>query len=247
MKKAIILGILLVFMAGSFSAQILYKEDPPVLIKYEGMGGIFLHTEGFGFNYRKAKNITFNRRWIWEIDGETMTHPKEVSTTNQYIENAKSYVYGKLNNLYILHAGYGRQHILYGIENKGNVEIRLTYIGGLSLGIAKPVYLDVLTDASQGTTGEATEKFDPLNPQHPENIIGKASFTYGFDELKLHPGLYGRCGLSFMDKTENNTVYVLETGFTFDAYMSKIPIMALTDNNQFYLTFYLNFMIGKKW
>ena len=239
----------MVCFAGSLFAQIPYKEEPPILIKNEGMGGIFLHSEGFGFNYKKAKNITATRKFLWEIEGENMNHPKEVSTTNQNLLNAKSYVYGKMNNFYILHAGLGTQHILYGIENKGNIEVRLSYTGGLSLGFTKPAYLDVITDYNPitGTVGEAYIKFDPNNPPDPNNIVGKASFTYGFNEIQAHPGLYGKLGLSFMKASEGNNLYILETGINVDAYPTKIPIMALTDNNQLFFTFYLNFMIGKKW
>jgi len=244
MKKVIVLGVFLNLLFCDMIAQQLYKEDPPVLIKNEGEFGFILHTQGWGFNYRRGKSITVNTKRFWDFDFVTEFHPKEVTTTNPAIPDAKSYIYGKLNNAFFLRAGYGREKIMYDREEKRGLQIRYNYGGGLSMGITKPIYIEVV---SQDNIGSNIEKFDPANPQDPNYIIGRASFTYGLDELQFHPGLYYKMGLSFQQCNENNNFYVLETGFVFDVFPKEIPIMMQTPNNKFFLSFYINLMIGKRW
>ena len=105
MKKAALFGLLLTLFCGTSIAQQIYKEDPPALIKNEGEGGIILHTQGWGMNYRRAKNVTVNVKRFWDFDFVFVLHPKEVSTVNPVIPDAKSYIYGKLNNAFFLRMG----------------------------------------------------------------------------------------------------------------------------------------------
>jgi hypothetical protein len=244
-RKFITASLAVILIVSSAIAQQLYTQEPSVLLKNEAVGGVFLHTQGFGFNYRKAKNITALRKWYWEIDALAMYNPKETNTTNQYFQNAKSYVFGKLNSFDVIRVGYGRQNIIYGRENKGGIEIRCNYSAGLSMGFTIPIYLDILASDSLGVQ-EVIQKYDP-SKDTPDNILGKASFTYGLGEIQPHPGLYGKFGFSFEDMNENHNIYVLEAGIAVDAYPKQIPVMAFTPNNSIFLTLYVNFMFGKKW
>ncbi len=244
MKKGIISGLIFTILMGHLYAQKLYKEEPPVLIKNEGAGGLILHTQGWGFNYRRAKSLTVNTKRFWDFDFVTVFHPKEVSTINSTQPDAKSYIYGKMNDAYFLRMGIGREKIMYDREDRKGIQVRYNVSGGLNLCVTKPIYVDVWTPENPG--GDL-QKFDPSNPQDPGLIIGKAAFTYGMDELQFHPGLYYKMGLSFQQSNENLNFYVLETGFVFDAFPKEIPIMINTTNNKFYLSFYVNIMLGKRW
>ena len=244
MKKSAFFGLFILFLMGKIFAQQLYNEEPPVLIKNEGQGGLILHTQGWGFNYRRGKSITVNKKRFWDFDFVFMFHPKEVSTINAIIPDAKSYIYGKLNNVFLLRTGIGREKIMYDREDKKGIQVRYNMSGGISWGITKPIYIEVYTPEHPG--GDL-QKFNSEDPQNPLLIIGKASFTYGMDELQVHPGLYYKMGLSFQQINENLNFYTLEAGFVIDAYPNKIPIMVQTDNNRFFLTFYVNLMLGKRW
>jgi hypothetical protein len=244
MKNAIVFGILLNFFFGDVVAQQLYVDNPPALIKYEGEGGIIIHSQGWGVNYRRAKMLTVNSKRFWDFDFVTVFHPKEVPTINQDLPNAKTYIYGKLNEAYFLRAGIGREKIMYDKEERKGIQVRYNYSAGLSMAITKPIYLDVY---SADQNGDTLEKFDPSNPLDPTTIIGRGSFTYGLSEMQIHPGLYYKMGLSFQQANENLNFYILETGFALDAFPKPIPIMANTSNNRLFLTFYLNVMIGKRW
>ena len=59
---------------------------------------------------RKGKNITANKKRMWEAEIVNMKHPKEVRSVNPYFDNAKSFFYGKLNSMMVVRAGIGQQH-----------------------------------------------------------------------------------------------------------------------------------------
>jgi hypothetical protein len=224
-----------------------YVETPPVLVKNELSFGLSLHSNGWGLDFRRGKNLTVSKKRMFEIELVGMHHPKEIKSVNPYYENSKSFVYGKLNSLTVLRAALGFQRVIASKGERGGVEIRLNYTGGISLGFAVPVYYDVVTSYTNDPDHYtlSTEKYD--STLSPELIYGRASFTKGWSEVKLHPGVYGKLGFSFEFGSQDDDVKIIEAGITIDAYDKTIPIMALTKNNQLYFNFYINLLYGRKW
>lgn len=215
-----------------------------VLLKKEITGGITIHVLGLGLNFRKGVNKTFFNSRIFEIEGVSMKHPKQVRVVNPYYYNAKSYVLGKLNHVYILRVGYGFKKMLNRKPYWGGVELRVLYMGGVSLAVAKPVYL-YFWDATLTYIKE--EKYNPSNPFHSsEYIYGRAPFIDGFGELKFYPGVYAKAGLNFEFGALNSKIRALEAGAVFEYFPLAIPIMAENPAQNFFLTFYINFSLGKR-
>ena len=80
-----------------------FVEEKPVLMKNEATYGVNTHTSGtIGFQFRRSFNITGYKKRIYEGDFIGMRHPKEIRTVNPYFDNAKSYVFGKLNSFNVL-------------------------------------------------------------------------------------------------------------------------------------------------
>ena len=104
-------------------------DDTQVLLKQEFTGGAMLHTRGWGLLLRRAKNKTFLRKRLFEVEAVSMEHPKEIRTINQNVENGNGYVYGELAQVAVTRFGYGRHNVLYAKFDKG-VEIRYLYVGG---------------------------------------------------------------------------------------------------------------------
>lgn len=225
-----------------------YVEEKPVLMKNEATFGVNFHTSGtIGLQFRRSFNLTGYKKWIFESDIVGLKHPKEIKTVNRYFDNAKSYVYGKLNTFNSLRVGTGIQQVLYSKAEKNGIEIRLVYSGGLSLGILKPVYLNILKDNGKfGEKGISVEKYNP-EEHYIDNIYGRAPFTEGLDELGFRPGLYGRLGFNFEYAPIFEDVKSIEVGATVDAFPKDIPIMAFIDNKQLFLSFYITIMYGRKW
>jgi hypothetical protein len=230
------------------------QEDEPdgydsiadkVLLKKEMTAGITLHNLGMGLNFRTGINKTFFNSRIFEIEVVSMKHPKQVRMVNPYYTNAKSFVYGKLNNVYILRAGYGFKKLLNRKPYWGGIELRVLYMGGFSLAFAKPVYL-VFWDET--ITYTKVEKYNPDNPYHSEEyIIGRAPFSNGFNEIKIYPGVFVKGGLNFEFGNLNSKIRALEVGGVAEVFPKAIPIMAFNPAQNFIFTFYLNFSIGKRY
>ncbi len=224
-----------------------YVEEKPVLMKNEATGGLNFHTGGWGIQFRRSLNRTVKKKQMFEADFVGMKHPKEVKSVNQAFDRARSFVYGKENGLSILRAGAGQQRVIYSKSERTGVEVRFLYSGGLSLGILKPVYLNILKPT--GNFGEfelVVEKYDP-EVHYIDDIYGRAPFTEGFGEIGFRPGAYARIGFNFEYAPIFDDVKALEVGAIIDAYPQEIPIMALTENNRFFLSFYITIMYGRKW
>jgi hypothetical protein len=216
-----------------------------VLLKKEYTLGLTIHILGMGANFRKGINKTFFNSRIFEIEIVSMKHPKQVRVINPYYYDAKSYVYGKLNHVYILRAGYGSKILLNRKPYWGGVELRVLYMGGLSVAFAKPVYL-IFWDETY--TYRKEEKYNPDNYYHSsEYIIGRAPFTDGLGEIKVYPGIFTKAGLNFEFGALNSKIRALEAGGILEYFPIAIPIMAFNPAQNFFLTFYLNFSLGKRY
>ncbi|MCB9186613.1 MAG: hypothetical protein H6601_07680 [Flavobacteriales bacterium] len=228
-------------------------DDTQVLLKQEFTGGGMIHTQGWGLLLRRAKNKTFLRKRLFELEAVSMEHPKEIRTVNQGYENSRGYVYGELNQVVVTRLGYGRHNVLYAKFDKG-VEIRYLYIGGFSMAWAKPIYLDIARWEGTNFLGVSTERYDPNktdaqgNTLHTqENIVGSASPFLGIDKMQFYPGMYGKFGFSFEYARKEKSVRSLEAGVIIDYYIRDVPMMAKIKNDPYYLTFYLAFNFGVKW
>ena len=218
-----------------------------VLLRKEFTGGVILHSRGWGFQFRKGKNLSYFRSFQWEIDAVSLKSPKQIKTINPYFNNAKSYVYGKVNHVYVVRAGLGIKHLLNRKPYWGGIELRLVYFGGFSLALAKPVYLYILNYSAESDDYSIDiEKYD--SDHHGlDNIYGRAPFTHGIENTTLHPGIYGKLGLNFEFGDYNSSIKAIEVGTNVDYYPIPVEIMANNPKQTLFITFYLNFSFGKRY
>ncbi len=219
--------------------------DLDVLYRNERNIGPLVHTNGVGFNYRRIWHVTGSKKRIVEIDMLNMRHPKEKKMPNQF-EGGKSYSYGKLNSFEIIRPGIGYQKVLFRRAERKSVEVRLGTFLGASLGLAKPVYLEILYEAPVSGYVIKEEKYDP--EKHSQyKIYGPAPFLKGINETKLYPGAYAKLALSFEYADYHDDVKAIEAGVTVDAFPKGVPLMAYNKEQQLMLNFYISLVYGKKW
>lgn len=227
-----------------------YDQDSvlnQVLLRKKFSAGIVLHNLGIGAQFRKGKNITYFKSFFWEVQLVSMKSPKQIRTINPYYSDARSFVYGKLNHVYILRGGIGFDRMLNRKPAFGGVEIRYLYSGGFSLGVAKPIYLYIIHDSGDGITAELiAERYDP-DKHFLDNIYGRAPFVKGMNETRAYPGIYGKFGLDFEFGVYNSRIKAVEFGAIVDLYPVGIPIMAFQEPRNFFLTLYLSFSLGRRY
>lgn len=218
-----------------------------VLYKKTMSGGINLHTRGYGLVFQKGVNQTVFRNAFWQLSFVEMRSPKQIRSINPYFTNAKSYIYGKLNSVYLLRGGVGHSRLLNRKPYFGGVELRYTYAGGISLGIAKPVYLYII-DFTNSTYEYVikTERFDP-DEHFYDNIYGRAPFTKGFNHIKFYPGIYLTAGLNFEFGAYKSRINSLVAGAMIEFYPKGIPIMAFNDAKNFFATLFISYSFGKRY
>lgn len=223
-----------------------YEETKPVLMRNEVSYGFTLHSAGFGIDVRRGKHVTGYRKRMLDFEFVSVKHPKEVRTVNPYFENAKSFVYGKLNQIFVLRSGIGEQRVLFSKQERGNFEVRMNYTGGFSLAFAKPVYLELLVDSTDYPYDYFIDRYDP-DKYYIDQIIGRSSFFDGFGQMKLYPGLFGKFGFSFDWGTRDDGIKSLEAGIVGDLYFTEVPMMAYNKNHPYFFNFYITVLFGKKW
>jgi hypothetical protein len=253
-SKVALLAILLSAFLTSATAQENpneYQEEKPVLLRNDASLGFIIHSNGIGIDGKRSFFETYKKKWFFEAQLVGMKHPKEIKTINTRFDNPKSFIYGKMNTLTILRAAIGQQHLVYGKADRTGVEIRFNYTGGLSIGFAKPIYLIIDRGSSNpdDPINEVEEKYNPEDDYHNnvDNIVGRAPFTRGMDELKPYPGIFLKSALNFEYAPDYEDIRALEVGVAIDAYGREIPIMAFTKNKQFFLSFYIALIYGQKW
>lgn len=250
LKRILVLIILKVISVEFTHAQDILSNAPmenpgaEVLYRKEKHGGLLMHSNGCGAYFRTGKHVTGKIKRFFEFEIVSMKHPKEVKTVNPYYENTKGYVYGKLNSLSVWRAGIGLQRKLHGKDGIKGIEVRYHHFLGASIGMAKPVYLEIgyPTIPYQYIR---TERYDPTK-HFTDNIYGRAPMLRGIENLRPYPGLYTKFGFAFDYAGAFNAVKGIEVGTTFDIYPQAIPLMANTQNNNYFLNFYLSIFIGNK-
>jgi hypothetical protein len=224
-------------------------EDVNVVYKNMALGGIFMHSEGWGLFFRKAKIVSIFRKSFWEIETATMHSDKEIKTQNSYYPDATSYYFGKLNGMQAFRFGVGNYRMLWRKNDEHCVEVDAVYSGGFSLAVLKPVYLEIIqATPSPNEFVLSSQIYDPFKDT-PANIYGRSSVFDGLGQLSFHLGVYGRLGLNFDYGNRHDMVKAIETGIEIDAFPNKISIMApqIAQNNQFFLNYYLSISFGKRW
>ncbi len=253
-----ILLFLLIFSSGSLWAQIA-QED---LFTYDAQEAIYekelsfsfkLHTNGFGVAINKGKFVDYYKQKLWQLEFMEIKHPKEtrqqsLKGVNQ--QSSKSFKFGKSNNFYNLNFSLGTRKLLTEKAEKSGVAVSLFYAGGLSLGILKPYYLELLVEDPETTRllREHHKFSDEIAPVflNPDRIVGTSGIAYGWDESKLLPGLQGKIGINFDWAALDEYMKSVELGFMINAYYKRPSILVIEDNNFLFANLYLKMVLGKR-
>lgn len=249
-EKILLLFLLIIIslpVFAQFDTELQDSLENKILYNRERTYGVVLHSLGIGVNYRTGKRITYFKTRVLEFEFVSMKSYKQVKMINPYVVNSKRYVYGKSNDAFIIRAGVIWKKLLNRKPYWGGVEVRFTYGGGLSLGIAKPYYLYIIKDVSGSgeTFTIVPERFDPTKHSNTD-IYGRAPFSKGFNEITIHPGIELKTGLNFEFGTQSTKIKSLEIGGAIDILPTGLTIMYTNSDQIFFPTLYLTISFGKR-
>lgn len=195
------------------------------------------------------------------------------SAPSNIATSSRSYIFGKQNNFYVLRVGMGIKKYFSEKARKRGLAVGATYEAGPSLGVLKPYHLQIIRYRETGGGNPAyirEEAFSEFNANeflNVDNIYGSGSTSKGFGDLSLTPGLHGKAGIHFDWGAFDEFVKAIEAGIMVDVYFRKIPIMVdeatvtnlntnpstvslipqNIENRPFFINFFLNLQLGKRW
>ncbi len=197
--------------------------------------GIIGHTRGYAINSRFMKFRDGFTKSGLEIDLVKLRHPKEVkSPLLGSGSNSRGFVFNRINSFYTIRTGYIYENVLFDKTDQGTVAITLVVSGGLSLGLVKPVYVQLPSDDA-GVAQVKNERYNPLE-HNQSNILGESNWFKGIWETKLKPGAYVKVGMNFDYQLIEKKVTALEAGVVYDyfffpqlgvsgdQFFSKVPV-----------------------
>ena len=246
MFRTHVLLLLVVVTIPCVAQQTVYDETR-VLYRKEIGGGFIAHGGGWGLNFFLGRHLTARDRRMYGLEIVGMKHPKEIKSFNPYYEDARGYFYGKVNSFLVVRPTIGHKHQITDKIRSSGVEVNWLWGIGPSLGLAKPVYLQIGKPEIPYEYIEV-ERYDP-NVHYVDDIFGRASWFNGLNELKVYPGVFGRFGFNFEHSGEAAGIKAIEVGVSVDAYLEEVPIMAElegVENKQIFLEFYVSLKFGKK-
>lgn len=224
--------------------------------------GFRLNSDGWSFlvnrGFIQTEAEQPHTAMLW-FDISEKNNPKEYRAMNDNFAvvnpgeiKPMSYKYGKINNFYQVKIGYGNARPISGILDRKSVTVHWVYNAGLSLGLLKPYYLDILVPEGNvyvrqfaKYSEENRTSFLDLNNQG--TIVGGSDFTRGISEIKLRPGLALRSGFYFDYRTSRKSFMGVEIGASAELYTQKIPIMVTSSSRATFFNFYADFRFGKRW
>lgn len=239
MRNILILVFLTTFFVAKGQVEDLSRQKN-IFFQDEITFGVQLHNNGWSTDIRRGYYVNNKLKNFYEFGFTYLKHPKEYKRRSYY-SATKKYTFGKINQVYNLNFGYGKQITLFDKREIGTVDIRLIISAGTNIAILKPIYYEIIVDVVKYTT--ALEKFKPSH--QPGLIIGKAPFAEGLKEIKINPALYFKIGTSFEHSKRINAVSSLEFGIISYFFLNDLKIMGVIDNPQTIISLFVNYRIGK--
>lgn len=215
-----------------------------------------LSPTGIQLAYRFGSMPNFYTNEYYQFEIGQIRHPREMSGGLQSIKASisngffKNYTYGKQNSLYTLRASQGKTVFLSDKIFEKNVLVGYTYRYGVSAGIIKPYYVQVMkeSDGFFSRDYENIKYTEDTRDQflNDEDIYGKSPFKYGLNEMRLVPGIHGQGGMIFDWSRDQSTILATEIGLMADFYFSSIPLMVDHSDKPFFLNLYISLHLGKR-
>jgi hypothetical protein len=225
----------------------LVKQDEEGLVVYKKQNayGVFLQTDGVGVMLEKGIRQDRRKTTLYRVELASKKHPKEARFSNtNTIGQINSFVFAKMNNFYQIRMGYGMQYMIGSRGNKNGIEVSAVGVGGISIGLAKPYFYDV--EDMQGNRKRLTFDSVAANNYATYGINGASGFSYGWNKLKVKPGVWAKAGLRFDYGRVNEVVNVIGVGLFAEYYTSKIPLLYGVKQRNMFTGAYVTMVFGKR-
>lgn len=217
-----------------------------------------LNSNGWsGGVYYLVKNKPGNYH-VWQLHFSEVKHEKQVkqqaaSTTFTELGEPSPFVFGKINNLYTLQVGYGKEQVLLPGVVEGNHSVGFRWNIGFSLAMLKPYYQRLVhVDYSQAepVATLSEEKYSDENAElflKTGYTLGGSKWSKGLDETSFVPGGYIDAAFVIIPAPSKGVVQAITLGCNAAVYTKPLPVMAAVKAFPYQVSLFAGLAIGKKW
>ncbi len=214
-----------------------------------------LHTNGIGGHLRYATNKGRTHRDIWLLQVRSVQHEKEIKQQRKgsiYRELGpfRPYNFGKINSILNLQLGYGKEQVLLPSVINENISIYGSLVGGASIIVQKPVYLNLIYTDSGGNISIQSERYSTENEAlflNNSRILGADKWSKGLGEAKIIPGIFLEPSLVFVPARNKAFLQKVYIGGNVAWNLRAASIMALHESSPFQASFFVGIGFGKRW
>jgi hypothetical protein len=216
-----------------------------------------LNTNGWSGGLYFLKQRSAGKKTVWSLHFSEIKHEKEIKQQNTgntyaYLGKSNPYFFGKINNVYTLQLGFGREQMLFPALLDGNMSVALRYAAGPALAMLKPVYLDLIyvQYLPEEQAHIQTERYGADNADkflQAGSILGGTKWSKGLSEIKYIPGLFAELYFVIEPDKPQSFVKTITIGGNAAFYAPKIEIMADRKAYNYQASFFVGLALGKRW
>lgn len=220
--------------------EITTEEEGVITERKSFVFGLKLINDGYGVFFEIGRAQSIKSGLLYQLEISERKDPRQEKQSSFY-QNLNPLVYGKINFFYPIKLGVQKQFLLGNKSNKNGVNITGNVGGGFAAGLLRPYYVQINNNGALDYV-----KFNPADSTQFLNSLGGPSFSKGWNEMKLTPGVYAKAALRFDYGAFNDIITGLELGVNAEFYTKEIPIMLFTDHKQFFFGAYVSLLFGKR-
>ena len=231
------------------------QEEGTIVFNKHTVYGFRLNTDGWNAFIEKGKMKTVKVANIYYLELGEKKNPKEKKVTNtipagNFVQAGNPCIYGKQNIFYQVKPGFGQQRLIGGKANKNGIAVHWIYSGGISLGLLRPYYARVYFLDQNNLIADKLITFnaknvDTLNLNNGYLLEG-TGLKYGWNEMKIVPGLHTKTALRFDYGRFNELVSAIEVGLNVEYYFNDIEILVNNKPQKFFFNAFVAILLGKR-
>jgi hypothetical protein len=229
------------------------EEEGSIIYPKQNIFGIKLYSDGWGIGFEKGKQKNVNKANLFSIEFGERKHPKEVKLFNNGGGGGGGFIfgqpliYGKENNFFFLKLGVGQSYLIGGKGNKNGVAVTALYGGGLSLGMLKPYYVDIVDPITEQIIPIRWEGGDgPFDQNFLSVPLGGSGVFKGAGETQFKPGAFIKGALRFDYGRYNEMVSAVQVGFNAEYYTAEMPIMIGNEAKKTFINVFIALEFGRR-
>ena len=231
------------------------QEEGALVFNKQTAWGFRLNTDGWNGFVEKGIMKTVKTTNIYYLEVGEKKNPKEKKVSNtipdgNFVQAGNPCIFGKRNIFYQIKPGFGQQRLIGAKANKNGISVHWTYSGGVSLGLLRPYYVRAFFIDGNNQIADQLIKFNEKNVDtfNITNgyLLEGTGLKYGWNEMKIVPGLHSKTSLRFDYGRFNEMVSAIEVGLNVEYYFNDIEVLARNQPQKFFFNAFVAILLGRR-